>query len=547
MYLKRSAFLGLLGAMCIAGACTASQDSKDSPQQNQQASSEKAPENEMVEITIRMPDGRVIVRKEPKAASRIDPSHPILQGERPAIVTKAANDGTINTLSSGVTGGSNSAIPTTGSASGGGGSSSAGGGGGGGGGGSQSYGAGSNGAGDLNNWVYTPPPSVQPDNDYTTRIYAWRNTGAPFRNVITTYMASPRRTTPAELAQSIADAVLADRPEHIAIRFWDELDPAVRYPLDISNPRELIIAGGFTQGLHEYWGEFARELKDLGIEPDYLIHDFEKSIRLTYIPQEEREYYFGELMDRVRPHIQMLPISMQGVSVDQITDARSPEGRAARIDYNQFAAELRAKILSDVFNQAFQAAYGKYIPISNYRDINPTFHLDSYSGWPFSIATVGGISAPVVYLESRPDFGRYRNTQKHRRWNRLIDGLNACRSTATNGLVTPWISAPGYGRYGPDSWARPTELTGEYRIWEIMMDHMLAMGIDTFILWNPSERYNPNAVVTDAFVDQWLAENPRGAGPQLRNLPEIPLDADSITTNGVTTTYQDFLDALNSQ
>ena len=78
----------------------------------------------------------------------------------------------------------------------------------------------------------------------------------------------------------------------------------------------------------------------------------------------------------------------------------------------------------------------------------------------------------------------------------------------------------------------------------MMMDHFLAMGIDTFLLWNPAPQFNPNAIETDAFVDQWLADNPTAAGPQLRNLPEIPLDADSITTNGVTTTYQQFIDAL---
>jgi len=80
-----------------------------------------------------------------------------------------------------------------------------------------------------------------------------------------------------------------------------------------------------------------------------------------------------------------------------------------------------------------------------------------------------------------------------------------------------------------------------------MMDHLLAMGIDTFILWNPNSRFNPSAVPTDAFLDQWLADHPVGAGPQLRDLSEIPLDADAVITNGVVTTYQDFLDALNAQ
>ncbi len=531
MYLKRSTFFGLLGALCIAGACTASRVSEDAPQQNQQETFE----NEMIEITIRLPDGRIIVRKEPKVASRIHPDHPILRGQRPAIMTNKANNGTVNTLESGVTGGSNSAIPTTGSASGGGGGR----------GGSSGSGHTGGSAGTGGSEDNTIPP-VPPDNDYTVRLFAWENSGPTFQHVLRTYIADPRGKTPRQLAQRIANEIRDEQPEKIAIRFWKELDPATRYTFDLSDPRDLVNSGGYTIGLKEYWNNFAVELANLGIRPDYLIHDLEKGIGYWHIPESDRQWFFEQLMNPYQPLSSVLPVSMRNITVDQFMDYQDPQGTIALNDYNQFATEFRANMLNDVFSGAFEAAFGHYIKISNYNDFNPSFQTFHYTNRPDKAATCGGISAPIAYLDHRNEnTPRYARTEKIQRWNRLIDVLNRARSAAGTGLVTPWISAPGYGKYGANSWARPTELAGEYRIWEIMMDHMLAMGIDTFVLWNPSPRFNPNAHVTDAFVDQWLAENPRGAGPQLRNLPEIPLDADSITTNGVTTTYQDFLDALN--
>lgn len=127
----------------------------------------------------------------------------------------------------------------------------------------------------------------------------------------------------------------------------------------------------------------------------------------------------------------------------------------------------------------------------------------------------------------------------------MIDQLNEVRSSAQPGLTTPWIAPPGYGRFGANTWARSSQLDEELALWETHMQHMLAMGVDTFILWNPSPRFNPNARVADEMMDNWLAENPRVNSPQLRSLPAIPLDAEYIETNGVVTTYQQFLEMMN--
>jgi len=556
IYLNRTTAVGLLGAVLIGGACTASQDTGE-------AKNTDSREVEMVEVTIRLPDGRVIKRTERKYPSRIDPNRQVLNGDRPSIMDNHTNKssntgGKMNSTGSGASGGSNGSSGSLtkaggsgsgGSSAGGGGSSSGSGGGG------TPRGRFDGGENDGNNsgggpagWVYSPPEDVPADNDYTVRMYAWENSGSPFQNVLKTYIADPRSKTPQQLAQRIAIKVNRDQPEQIAIRFWKELGPADRDPFDIENPLELLASGGYTAGLEEYWAEFARELATLGIKPDMLIHDYEKGIGFWHIPKEQRLSFFTEIMSNNNPLSSSLPQSMRSVTAEQLINYQDPAGSIALNDYNQFASEFRASLLNRVFSQAFDNAYGEPIRISNYKDSKLSFQTMHFSNRPYGSVTTGGISSPVAYIDLRTEnTPGYSNTIKNQRWNRLVDLLNRCRSASANGLVMPWVSSPGYGIRGQNTWARPNEMPGEYRIWEIMMDHMLEMGVDTFILWNPGPRFNPNARSTDGFIDNWLLEHPRGSGAQLGNLPAISRDADQIVTNGVVTTYEQFMDAMNNR
>jgi len=552
MYLKRSTAVGLLGALLLSGACTAAQEPR--PAQN---ADPKEDSTEMVEVRISLPDGRVIVRKERKEPSRINDDSKALKrrkfagaGKGTKVFRKTAAAGEVNILAGGVSGGSNGAAGSASSAGGGGGgggssSSSSGGGGGGTFGTDRSSGGGSD-TGNTGDTGSTSIPIVQPDNDLTVRMYAWENSGEQFQHVTKTYLADPRSRTPSQLAQRIADRIEEDRPEKVVLRLWKEFDPASRDPFDISNPAELIASGGYTQGLTDYWNQFAIELASLGIVPDYIVADMERGIGFWSIPLAQRRDFFTQIMSPTSQLSETLPESMRNVTVDQLMNYRDPQGSIALNDYNTFASRFRANLIHNVFENAFETAYGRYIPISNYKDLYQSFSLRHYTNRPLPLASSGGISAPVAYLDLRTENSpRYANTQKDQRWNRLIDALNKSRSAATIGWVTPWISSPGYGRFGADTWARTNQLDAENQIWSMMMDHMLAMGIDTFILWNPGPRFNPNARTSDDFIDQWLAEHPRASSVQLRNLPEIQLDAEFIETNGVVTYYQDFLDAMN--
>lgn len=548
---KTLTFLTLSLLIAPANAAEPEPNEPNEPVEQKQSSFREDPDTELVEITIRLPDGRVIKRKEPRIASKIDPRAAGVDGETPPIVRKRLTESgsqSVNKTKTGVTGGSNSSSVKTsgGGGGGGGGSSSSSGGGGGGGGGSSDRGS-SNGsggsAGGSSGDLISP---VQPDTDFTVRMYAWDNTGPQFQNIQEAVVVDPRSLSPVQLAERVANAVNAQRSDKTVLRFWKEFFPASRHPFDISDARELINSGGFTSELTAYWGTFAQELKARGITPDYMIFDQEEGISFWHVPVSQRRRFFGELLNPEQQHLSALPPSMQGMRVEQFLNYRAPDTIQAFNDYNLYATEFRAALIRRIFHDTFQQAYGDSIPMSNYGDFIEGFTVYTHHNREIDAATVAGISAPVAYLDHRGDDApRYARRSKDQRWNRMIDQLNEVRSSAQPGLTTPWIAPPGYGRFGANTWARSSQLDEELALWETHMQHMLAMGVDTFILWNPSPRFNPNARVADEMMDNWLAENPRVNSPQLRSLPAIPLDAEYIETNGVVTTYQQFLEMMN--
>ena len=543
----------LISTLAVSLFALSASASNDEPSTQNQASSDLRQESdiELVEIVIRLPDGRVIRRKEPRIASRVDPRIAGLDGGAPPIIQKqtfATGSRSVKQTKGAVTGGSNaSSIKVGGGGGGGGGSSSSSGGGGGGGGGDTStQRGGSNGSGGGSGGSTDTIQPVQPDTDFTVRLYAWDNTGSPFQNIQEAILVDPRSVTATQLASRVAASANAQTEDKVVLRFWQEFFPASRHPFDNSNARDLINSGGFTAGLTEYWTEFATELKSLGVTPDYMIFDQEEGIGFWHIPISQRARFFGELLNPEMQHLSDLPPSMQGMRVEQFLNYRHPDTEQAFNDYNRFATEFRASFIRRVFHDTFEEVYGFSIPTSNYGDFIEGFEVYTHHNRVLDEATVAGISAPVAYLDLREDTSpRYSRRTKHQRWNRLIDQLNEVRSAAQPGLVTPWIAAPGYGRFGPDTWAGTSQLDEEFAFWQVHMDHMLAMGIDTFILWNPTSRFNPNAITTDIMMDEWAGDHPRVNTPQLRSLPEIPLDAEYIETNGVVTTYAQFLAFMN--
>lgn len=530
----------LVSAACATNQQVASEE-PDSARFRQDA------DKELVDITIRLPDGRVIKRKEPRMASKVDPETTGIDGSTPPIVRKGDSSSgaqTVNTTKSGVSGGSNSssAKVSGGGGGGGGGSYSSGGGGGGG-----SYSSGGGGGSiDDHSSAVEYDNSLLLDSDRRVWIYAWQDTGGLFDNLTFNIVVNPRNKTPQRLAQLVAEEAQSRISGRIVLRLKDEFIPATREPFDVTNPSQLLNGGGYRDGLVEYWNTFAIELRDRGVTPDFIIMDQEDGIDFSALDLDEQEHLFTAMIDSPSLIEPDAPRLMRDLIYDQFCLLQTPESRAARYEYHAYALKFRSRFLREVFVTAFTNAYGHHVPISNYNESNPSFEVRRFTNFPIPNATIADVSSPICYLFIAPDWGLFANTTKDVRWNMLITNLNVCRSSAANGPLVPWVAAPGYGIRGHNTWARLSEVDQEMQLWEMQMRHMIAMGIDNFILWNPIPRYNANAAVSDRLVDEWHESNQIAPTQLMTDLAPIPLDADQIVTNGVVTTYEEFLAIFDS-
>lgn len=506
-------------------------------------------ELEMVKVVVRMPDGRVVTRMEPKYASRVH-----IPDDRGIAEIQTGTGSVSNTARTPAGGGGGGAAGASGFRSGG----SGGGGGGGaisGGAGARgqftglSKGGGTGGGGSAETDTSTPDPDDEADAGrpgVPVWVYTWRrNIPEPFENMIETVLLDPRAGSPTQLANRIAARVRANPQRKIGLRYWKELRSADRDPFDISDPAELWQRHGYRDGMEPYWQAVADHLKQLGITPDYLVQDLELGVRYWEIPVEERTRFFTELFagrDRVGDN---LPAEVFSVPVETFLDRNNPAGHAAREAYEQAAVDMRTSIISETMHQPFVRAYGQVIPHSNYKDILPSFEVTRFNAKPWYPTTIHGISAPPTYLVDYGPNVKYGRMEKIARWNHLIAMINTLRSAAANGPVHPWVSAPGHGRHGSGTWGRLADFDEECWLWDNFMNHVLAMGIDTIIMWNADSSWgNSTAMQGDRYMDQWFGG--KTAHHELLVLPEIPFDADQIETNGYVTTYQDFVRNVKS-
>ncbi len=503
------------------------------------------PRVEMVEVTVRMPDGRVLTRWEPKYASRVHIPEDLGGAE-----IQTGRGGVSNTGQGAGGGGGGGGIASIGGGGsgggGGGGGGSAGGGGGGGargqfGGGRGTGGGGGDSAPQSNDGADTDPPAGVP-----VWVYTWhRNIPEPFVNMIEPVLLDPRVGSPDQLANRIAARVQANPQRKIVLRYWKELLSADRDPFDHSDPVDLWRRHGYRAGMEPYWRAVAERLKQRGITPDYIVQDLELGVRYWEVPEEDRTRFFTELFAGRHQVGGNLPAVVFSVSVETFLDRGNPAGHAAREAYEQAAVDMRTSIISETMHAPFVNVFNRVIPHSNYNDMLPSFEVTRYNNHKWYPTTIHGISAPTSYLVDYGANVKYRGMQKNARWNHLIATLNTLRSAAANGPVHPWVSAPGYGRHGSNTWAGVSDFTEECWLWEVYMNHILAMGIDTMIMWNPDDtRWNPSMLQGDRFMDRWFKD--KTAHHELLVLPEIPFDADRIETNGYVTTYQDFLGRVRS-
>lgn len=230
-----------------------------------------------------------------------------------------------------------------------------------------------------------------------------------------------------------------------------------------------------------------------------------------------------------------MPASVLQYSAADYPSFMTVRGRAATIAWNNWQLALAAQTLRQTLVPRLTAAFGASIPITNFNDIHPSFPVYDLNNWPATNVGVGNESSPAAYLDVTGS--RYSNLQKDVRWNRLIDALNCVRSAIRNGPVLPWVSYPTF------SATNNQQATFMMWLWREEIKHFNQMGITQYLYFNPPKIFaNPGATsVDDLFASQVFQSLQVPAVKPTTIYNAIPLDANSITTGNVTTTYKEFL------
>jgi hypothetical protein len=343
-----------------------------------------------------------------------------------------------------------------------------------------------------------------------------------------------------EIFMSTADAYasgvcnqLAALPDGYRVTFLRGVLRTESYPAYGADPMFLFENGGVKLSRQIMTlRPLGRELRRRGMHLDGVWTDNEGALGFWNLDANTLAAILASPKARAK-----MPPAVRALRMDMF-DVRSPNFRNAVNTFNSYAYGLMYRSLS-------MALVGSGIfcmpttpggpnvqpPTMNYMVSAPTWPVYDPNGWPWYPNTLDGrTSSPGIYLA---DGGRYTQPPRvHRwQWNVLIDAINHIRSVMhrPNSKIWPTIAWPNY----TNAW-----------VFEQMIAHWARTGVNwtaggnAFIYWVDPPVVNRQ--VEDPLLVQIFSRHDQPF-PVQRNLPEIPLDSDSITTAGFTTTYADFL------
>jgi hypothetical protein len=369
------------------------------------------------------------------------------------------------------------------------------------------------------------------------RVLSWHD--APGNWDIPFAWADPRFQAPGLAAHLVAADFARREPGDRVLFLFGPLSRG-NFPTD---PARLVVEGVQLEPDRGWMIEFFRGLQQRGAVPDQIVLDIEENSMIwgifAHTPTDTatatpRADAFRRVYDDPAVRAK-LPESLRAFEPADF-GIHTGRGRDAYIAWNDFAYERGLEAMRQAILLPAREAFGRDIPASNWDSINPARPVRFFNDWPMRGALTPDISSP----ESYPGFVRHApEREKDVRWNRLIQILNvtrACLATPDQ-RVEPWVASPTFADEHlpplPDPW-----------LWEQLMRHFAASGVETYLFWNPRPTRQDFAA-----AKRWMDEMEMARGvfaalrvaPPQRDLPEIPFDADVIETGGVRTTYEEFL------
>ena len=217
-----------------------------------------------------------------------------------------------------------------------------------------------------------------------------------------------------------------------------------------------------------------------------------------------------------------------------------PQPVEEQTEINVATAMRRALIepLTANFGEVPACNYGDYVPLR--------WPIVDLNGWEKKPAgklggSLAGYSAPILYNWESGTMYAKSNWTKDISWNTLITNLNNCR-TCDVARLTPWINYPSYG--GDSPWRK---CDGARRwLWTEQLKHLIAMGVELVLYWNPAPAADADRVYANAAFDQLLSHQPTTV-PTSQSLERIEYDSETIATSAIETRYADFLSHLQAE
>ncbi len=225
-------------------------------------------------------------------------------------------------------------------------------------------------------------------------------------------------------------------------------------PFEKSKLLQIVRHGPDLSADRNWWGQVLWGLEQRGLRPGRVALDWETGVGYWDLRGPNQ----GDVTLQLAPVWQdaeafaRLP---EAVRVYEPAEFDWKTNRHAVIAWTQYAAEVRADALREVFVEPLHAVFPG-VPVSNYRDARHSGALKDSNGWPFPQAGVGLESSPPLYRKSAEE------------------NLQMLRAVADAGgpPPVPWVSYPSY--VGRD-------------VWEATIRGAYALGVREFLYWNPAE------------------------------------------------------------
>lgn len=280
----------------------------------------------------------------------------------------------------------------------------------------------------------------------------------------------------------------------------------------------------------------ARELRRQGLTIDAFFVDNEGGWPVFNLTNDQMRSAFASA--RVRSK---MPPQVRSLPVDKLLWQTPTFDYAAAYVWNSWQQQLMNQAMRDVFinSRLFHAVRGPgEAPtppvVNNFNWCNPVWTVYDDNGWPFPRVTpIDGVTSNWGQYYGGTGW-RFRGRTHDVKWNQLIDYCNIARAC---------LAGPGR-RFWPTI-VQP--IRNNPWLWERMIAHLTRTGVNwtasksAFVYFNEWDHIGPQA---DPLAAQILARHDQPF-PAQRNLPETPLDSDTLETAGYVTTYAEFLDNVD--